>query len=86
MKKILIAGAIVVGATVASVGAASAAGHQGDCPSGGDWFLVGTGFIIEDRLDGNYADQNGDGLICVKVNKGQTAKQGLSFTAKDNTN
>jgi hypothetical protein len=86
MKKILIAGAVAVGATVASVGAASAA-PGGGCPTGGGWGLASTAFIIESLDNGNYVDQNGDGRICLKLNEGQTQTNGEpSFTAKDNTN
>jgi hypothetical protein len=61
---------------------------QGGCPPGNDWVLAPT-FVFIDALDnGNIADQNGDGLACFRVNKGQSDKHGgaSSFTWKDNTN
>lgn len=68
-------------------GSALAAGGGG-CPEGGDWFLAPTGIFIDQLDNGNVQDQNGDGLACFKVNKGQTDKHnGIpSFTWKDNTN
>jgi len=65
----------------------SAANDPGGCPQGGGFFLLPTRFIIDELDNGNFHDQNGDGLVCVKVNKGQTEKNGnISFTVKDNTN
>lgn len=74
--------------TLAFTGTASAA-PGGGCPDGGDWVGPVTTAIFIDQLDnGNVADQNGDGLACFRVNKGQTDKHdGIpSFTWKDNTN
>jgi hypothetical protein len=61
---------------------------QGGCPTGGDWTLPGTGIAIDSLDNGNFADQNGDGLAYFKVNDGQTKKHNgvASFTWKDNTN
>ncbi len=65
----------------------SAANDPGGCPQGGGFFLLPADFIIDELDNGNFHDQNGDGLVCVKVNKGQTEKNGnISFTVKDNTN
>jgi hypothetical protein len=45
------------------------------------------GFVLPDLDNGNFADQNGDGWGCYRVNQGQSAKHGeSSFTWKDNTN
>lgn len=68
-------------------GVASAAAGNG-CPEGGDWTLASTGIVIDALDNGNSADQNGDGLACFRVNKGQTDKHAgvASFTWKDNTN
>jgi len=36
---------------------------------------------------GNFHDQNGDGLVCVRINQGQTMKKRppRAWTVKDNT-
>jgi hypothetical protein len=82
------AGLLVAGMVGAGlVGLSGAAFADGGCPSGGDWFLAPTGFAIDSLDNGSVQDQNGDGLACFKVNKGQSDKhQALSFTWKDNTN
>ena len=68
-------------------GLAGTASAQGGCPDGDGWQLASTGIVIDALDNGNFADQNGDGLACFRVNKGQTAKNGpASFTWKDNTN
>ena len=70
-------------------GPATAAPPVGGCPGGGDWFLA-FDFQVEEGIDvGNNADQNGDGLICARINAGLTKKHpgGLgAATIKDNTN
>lgn len=78
-----------IAGTFAFTGTALAApGGGGGCPEGGDWTLTSTAIVIDPLDNGNFADQNGDGLACFKVNKGQTAKHdGIpSYTWKDNTN
>ncbi|MGH4002612.1 MAG: hypothetical protein ACRDSO_00660 [Pseudonocardiaceae bacterium] len=63
------------------------AANGGGCPQGDGWTLTSTGAFIDELDNGNIADQNGDGLACFRVNKGQTNKNGgVSFTWKDNTN
>ena len=69
------------------IGTSSADGHQGGCPSGDGWVLSSVIAVVESVDNGNYADQNGDGLSCFRFNKGQSAKNNFaSFTWKDNTN
>jgi heme A synthase len=82
------AGILVAGLTMGTmVGLSGAAFADGGCPSGGDWFLAPTGFAIDALDNGSVQDQNGDGLACFKVNKGQSDQhQALSFTWKDNVN
>lgn len=82
------AAALVTGiATAGLVALGGTAFADGGCPSGGDWNLASTGVAIDALDNGNFADQNGDGKACFKVNKGQTDKNGVaSFTWKDNTN
>jgi hypothetical protein len=60
----------------------------GGCPRGGGWNLVSIEFTLPNGIDvGNFHDQNGDGLVCYRVNKGQSQKNGFeSWTVKDNTN
>jgi len=82
----LLTGGLIAGGLLVGGGTAFAA-DGGGCPSGGDWFLAPTSFAIDALDNGNVQDQNGDGLACFKVNKGQSDKhQALSFTWKDNTN
>ncbi|MGH3028158.1 MAG: hypothetical protein ACRDMW_06360 [Gaiellaceae bacterium] len=62
-------------------------GPVGGCPPGDGWNLELVSEAIPDLDNGNFADQNGDGWGCFKVNKGQSAKHGTeSWTWKDNTN
>jgi hypothetical protein len=80
-------GGLLIAGMAGLAGTANAA-TGGGCPSGGDWTLASTAIVIDALDNGNFADQNGDGLACFKVNKGQTAKHDgvASFTWKDNTN
>ena len=92
MRKRRFFGAVAGGMLLASMvtGPAWAANDQGGCPDGGGWFLGPADLIIEDIDNGNFHDQNGDGLVCANVNKGQSKKlggeSGVSWTVKDNTN
>ena len=85
--------AVLLGTATLAVAAAfaapvaSAQDPVGGCPTGDGWGLT----PIEDAIpaidNGTFADQNGDGWGCFKVNKGQSAKHGEeSWTWKDNTN
>ena len=66
---------------------AMAANDNAGCPTGGGWSLGQVEYVLEATDNGNYADQNGDGWVCAKLNKGQSPKYGaMSFTYKDNTN
>lgn len=88
MRIASLAGALALAAG-ALFGLAGTANAAGGCPSGGDWFgPISTAVFIDQLDNGNAADQNGDGLACAKVNKGQTDKHdGIgSWTWKDNTN
>lgn len=82
----IIAASALTGA--AAIGLTGTAAAAGGCPSGDGWTLASTGIFIDQLDNGNAADQNGDGLACFKVNKGQTDKHDgvASFTWKDNTN
>lgn len=84
----MVATAAIAG-TFAFTGTALAAGNGGGCPDGGDWVGPVSTLVVIDAVDnGNFADQNGDGLACFKVNAGQTKKHDgfPSYTWKDNTN
>jgi hypothetical protein len=84
--KVLSGVAVATGLIFASTVAPASAAGTG-CPTGDGWTLLSTLAVIPDLDNGNYADQNGDGLACFKVNKGQTDKFGIgAFTWKDNTN
>jgi hypothetical protein len=88
-RKIIIAAVSTGIALGAAVGVAQPAMAQSSgCPAGDGWNLAPTGIFIDELDNGNIADQNGDGLACFRVNKGQTDKNGGvgSFTWKDNTN
>jgi hypothetical protein len=62
-------------------------GPVGGCPTGDGWNLELVSEAIPELDNGNFADQNGDGWGCFKVNRGQSAKHGEeSWTWKDNTN
>lgn len=81
-------GAGLAAATVGAVASTASAANGTGCPSGDGWVLAPVGVFIDALDNGNVADQNGDGLACFRVNKGQTDKHdGIpSFTWKDNTN
>ena len=91
MKRTRVIGALVgAGLAIGSVGVLASpaqAGNDGGCPDGDGWTLISTLAFIDELDNGNVADQNGDGLACFRVNKGQSAKHGFeSWTWKDNTN
>lgn len=79
---------IVIAGGLLGYGAAPAlANHQGGCPDGDGWFLAPSSAVIPEVDNGNQKDQNGDGLVCARVNKGQSEKNAFpSWTVKDNTN
>jgi len=69
-------------------GAASAGPPKGDCPRGGGWELEEL-FRVTELDVGNAADQNGDEMVCVRVNPGKTRSNpdgAELWTVKDNTN
>ena len=62
---------VLVGAATVVIAVSAAPGRG--CPTGGDWHLG----PVSDALPGlDTGNQNGDGLGCHKVNKGQTAVHG----------
>ena len=82
----LAVGAAALAAAVALASPVAAAPGAG-CPSGGDWTLGPVTDALPDVDNGNFKDNNGDGLACHKVNKGQSGKHNFeSWTWKDNTN
>lgn len=83
----LVAGASLAAALVVASPAAAADGPVGGCPTGDDWFLAPTSSVIPEFDNGNYADQNGDGYACFRINRGHTVLNNVpSYTWKDNTN
>jgi hypothetical protein len=87
MKKTIAALAASTAIAVAVV-FAPAAGAQpvGGCPSGDSWNLVGLDETL-DRDVGNLHDQNGDGFVCQRDNRGLSMKHdATTWTVKDNTN
>jgi hypothetical protein len=82
---VLLGAATMVAAVVLS--GPAAAGPGTGCPTGGGWVLGPVSDAIPALDNGNFGDQNGDGLACHKVNLGQSGKHGEeSWTWKDNTN
>jgi hypothetical protein len=86
----VLVGAATVVIAVLLAGPVSAAPGRG-CPTGGDWHLGPVSDALPGLDTGNFGDQNGDGLGCHKVNKGQTAVHAHDvgfdlWTWKDNTN
>ena len=84
---VLVTGTATLVATVVLAGPAGAGGTG--CPQGGGWTLAPVSWALPEIDNGNYGDQNGDGLGCYKVNNGQTRKLeegGEAWTWKDNTN
>ena len=93
MKRLLASAAIVaiaaIGVPVATAGSAGADPAPGGCPSGDGWFPPLSVADVDAALDvGNFHDQNGDGLVCVRINRGLTMKHRppRAWTVKDNTN
>jgi hypothetical protein len=80
-------GAATLAAAVALAAPVAAAPGRG-CPSGGGiWHLGPVTDALPDVDNGDFSDNNGDGLACHKVNKGQSGKHDFeSWTWKDNTN
>jgi len=75
------------GPLIATSGSAGAVPPVGGCPSGDGWFPP---LPLADTIPldvGNLHDQNGDGLICVRINQGLTMKfrPPRVWTVKDNT-
>ena len=69
-------------------GAAAAGPPEGGCPRGGGWELEQV-FRVTELDVGNSADQNGDGLVCIRINAGKTRSNPYGaelWTVKDNTN
>ena len=86
----VLVGAATVVIAVLLAGPVSAAPGRG-CPTGSDGHLGPVSDALPGLDTGNFGDQNGDGLGCHKVNKGQTAVHvhdvGFDlWTWKDNTN
>jgi len=68
---------------------AGPSGAAGGCPEGDGWSLAPVAAAYDPVDNGTFADQNGDGLACYRINKGQRDKYDVgfaSFTWKDNTN
>ncbi len=69
-------------------GAASAGPPERGCPRGGGWELEQV-FRVTQLDVGNAADQNDDGMVCIRVNPGKTRSNpdgAELWTVKDNTN
>ena len=82
----LVGGASLI-ATTAFAPMSAPLAPAGGCPAGGDWNLAPVSAAIPAIDNGNYSDNNGDGLGCFRVNKGQSDKYHVSaWTWKDNTN
>ena len=83
MKRLMVG--LATGVLLAAMlpGVASAADPVGGCPTGegAGWTLVPAYFATPAVDNGNFADQNGDGYLCGKYNKGK-----WTSTWKDNTN
>src|SRR5215218_9265291 len=84
MKRLFASAAVVaiaaIGIRVAAAGSAGAAPPVGGCPPDTGrpttgWFPPSPLADVDPALDvGNFHDQNGDGLICVRINPGLTKK------------
>lgn len=87
-RTIAAAAAVAGLTTVGLVGLSGSASAAGACPTGDGWQLAPVAVAIDAVDNGQFADNNGDGLACFRVNKGQTDKHDgfPSFTWKDNTN
>ena len=87
MRALKMLGGTACAAGLIFAGSMAPASAAGGCPTGGDWNLATTFSVLESVDNGNYADQNGDGFICYKINKGQTKVNDYSsWTWKDNSN
>ena len=86
MLKTLGATAVASGLLIAGAVAPASAAPGGGCPTGDNWNLVIAEFFVIPEIDnGNFADQNGDGLVCFRVALGGAKKDG-GYVFKDNTN
>jgi hypothetical protein len=99
MKRFFVSAAVVaiaaIGIPVATAASAGAVPPPGGCPPGTS--PTGVGWFppqpLADHHDpnldvGNIHDQNGDGLVCVRINPGLTRKfrPPRAWTVKDNNN
>jgi hypothetical protein len=84
-RALAIGSAGVVLSVISGAGVAQAGPPTGGCPSGGHWELLGTDWVIPAIDNGNYSDQNGDGLLCATFPQGNLKHDG-GWTWKDNTN
>ena len=82
---------ILAGACLLALGLASTAqaGEEavGSCPRGGDWSLTPktTAIVGLDVGNTRNLDRNADGYICVRTNRGLTARNGQeTLVVKDN--
>jgi hypothetical protein len=74
-------------AIAAAFAAPIAAAPGTGCPEGDAWRLELISDAIPELDNGNFGDQNGDGLGFARSKAGQSAKHGIdSWTWKENTN
>ncbi len=72
-------------ASTAQAGSGNMVGLAGGCPPGGDWRLQKVGGVIEGLDVGNLRDRNGDTYVCVRDNRGLTAKnRETTLVVRDN--
>lgn len=96
MKKLIAGLSVVVLAAMLAFQPAQPveAAAQGACPAGDSWFLVPTFLVIPAIDKGNWKDQNGDGLACIRIPAGFCGNRGQGAAApvcgawvwKENTN
>ncbi len=95
MKRLLFVVLVLAMLVLALPVLAEGGGEANGCPKGDDWYLESLIFVIENFDQGNYKDQNGDGLVCIRIphgfgqNQGQgggTGAEAGSWVVKDNTN
>lgn len=79
-----VAGGLAAGGLMlAGFAAPASAADGGGCPD--KWNLAPTFMVIESIDNGNWSDQNGDGLACFRVSLGGY-KHDSGWVWKDNTN
>lgn len=77
----IVVASLAVGMVALAPSGASADPREGDCPSGGGWFL-----LHSHRSTDAHVDRNGDTWLCYKQVEGEGNSELPGHNVKDNNN